>query len=473
MPALIVRAAGTIRRSRLLEPGDRVAVAVSGGSDSVALAWLLREVAPDVGATVVGLIHVNHRLRGGDADADEAFCRALATRLSLPIEVGHCDVAALAKARRISLEAAARAARYERLSAAATRLNANLVATGHTEDDQAETVLLRLLRGAGTRGLSGIRVRRDEFIRPLLDIRRAELQHYLRSLGETWREDASNADRTILRNRIRHELVPVLQDIAPGGVRALARLARLASDDEAFLTEAANEKRAILVLSGGGAGSGPAVDAGVLGQLPAPLARRIVRQLASETAPEVSLSARHLEAVYRLAATDKPGGRADLPGLVVQKRAGRLVFSRALIRRGRRPDVSWAPRELEVPGSVDVPELGVTIAASLVPPGTKGRKPETPAGHAVVMKAASVTLPLFVRSRRPGDRIQPLGAPGRRKLQDVFVDRKVPQSERDTVPVVTDAAGEIVWVAGVVLAERCRIGPSEDGMLLLELRKHR
>lgn len=237
--------------------------------------------------------------------------------------------------------------------------------------------------------------------------------------------------------------------------------------------QAANEKRAILVLSGEGALGTLAVDARVLGQLPAPLARRIVRQLASETAPDVNLSAGHLEAVCRLAATDKPGGRVDLPGLVVQKRAGRLAFARAGDRPGRREGVPWAPRSLPIPGSVDVPELGVTIDARVLPPGTRWPAPEAVTGLSVVMKAASVTPPLFVRSRRPGDRIHPLGAPGHRKLQDVFVDRKVPQSERDTVPVVIDAAGEIVWVAGVVLAERCRIMTAEDGMLLLELRKHR
>jgi tRNA(Ile)-lysidine synthase len=469
MPDVIAKVARTVRRNALLGPKDRVAVAVSGGSDSVALAWILRTVAPEFGASLAGLIHVNHGLRGVESDADEAFCRALAERLGVPLEVRRRDVAGLARDRHVSLEVAAREARYSCFDEGADSLGANLVATGHTEDDQAETVLLRLLRGAGNRGLSGIRIRRGSFVRPLLETRRTELQHYLHALGEAWREDASNADRAIIRNRIRHELVPVLQDIAPGGVRALARFARLAADDEAFLEGAANENRARLVLSD------RSIDAAVLGALPAVLARRLVRRFASEAAPEANLSADHLEAVCRLAATDNPVGSLDLPGLNVHKGAGRLEFSPGP-RRTPGSGGSWPVRELDVPGFVVLPEAGVAIEARAMDASEAldaSRAHEAERAVRVVIQRGPDASRLLVRNRRPGDRFHPLGAPGRRKLQDVFVDRKVPRLERDTVPIVTDSHGEIVWVAGVALAERCRIRLPGNDMLLLELRKHR
>ena len=469
MADVVATVARTIRRNGLIKPADRVAIALSGGSDSVALAWILRTVAPDFGASLAVLIHVNHSLRGAESDADETFCRTLAERLGIPIEVHRRDVASLARERRVSLEVAARDARYACFDEAADRLGASLVATGHTEDDQAETVLLRLLRGAGARGISGIRVRRGRFIRPLLETNRAGLQHHLRARGEPWREDASNADRAIIRNRIRHELVPVLNDIAPGGVRALARFARLAGDDEECLEAAANEKRATLVLSS------ESIDAAALGALPPALARRLVRRFASEIAPEANLSADHLEAVYRLAATDNPVGQLDLPGLCVIKESGRLNFSPGS-PAPLEARISWPVRELEVPGLLVLPEAGVSIEARVMhamegPDETRGAEAER-AARVVIQRGPDASR-LLVRNRRPGDRFQPLGAPGRRKLQDVFVDRKVPRLERDTVPIVTDANGEIVWVAGVALAERCRIRLTGNDMLLLELRKHR
>jgi tRNA(Ile)-lysidine synthase len=465
MADVAARVTRTITRWQLIGPGDRVAIALSGGSDSVALAWLLRSVAPDLGATVAGLVHVNHGLRGADSDADEAFCRSLAARMGLPIQVFHRDVAGLSKSRAESIEVAARSARYESFELAAAALDANLVATGHTEDDQAETVLLRLIRGTGTRGLSGIRVRRGPFIRPLLETTRVDLQRLLVALGETWREDASNADRSIIRNRVRHELVPVLRDIAPGGVRALARLAFIASEDESFLEEAANEKGAELVLSDS------TVDAEALGRLPAALSRRLVRFLARKAAPDVNLSARNLEAVCHLAGTDKPGGRLDLPGLTVTKHSGRLEFAAG--SRPNRGSVSrWPVRKLDVPGIVELPEAGLTIAASRLSHQISTTALGGAQSTQVVIPESGAAGTLLVRNRLPGDRFQPLGSPGRRKLQDVLVDRKVPRLERDAVPIVTDVSGEIMWVAGVALAERCRIRSPGDGVLLLELRKH-
>src|SRR5262245_21639536 len=192
MSPLSARVRRAIARRGLLADDDRVAVAVSGGSDSVALAWVLRALEPDANWQLVGLIHVNHGLRGEESDADEAFCRALAARIGLPIEVHSPHVRQRAIERKQSIETTARVERYTCFDRAARALGATRVATGHTKDDQAETVLLRLLRGAGGRGVSAIRARRGQYVRPLLDCRRAELQAELESRGERWRDDSSN-----------------------------------------------------------------------------------------------------------------------------------------------------------------------------------------------------------------------------------------------------------------------------------------
>jgi tRNA(Ile)-lysidine synthase len=456
--------AGTVTRHALAGTDDRVAVAVSGGPDSVALVFLLREIAADAGFTLAGLIHVNHGLRGADADADEAFVRALADRLGLACEVARADVASLARATRRSIEDTARDARYAFFAEAADRLRATRVATGHTLDDQAETVLLRLLRGTGNRGLSGIRVRRGALIRPLLDCRRAELRRYLLARDEAFREDASNLDRSIPRNRIRRDLLPVVEDLAPGGVRALARAAEWAADDEAFLEGTAIERGRSHVLSDG---AGVQLKVEGLAGLPPALARRIVRLAVEAAAPGVTVAGRHLDAVRTLAGADKKDGRLDLPGVSIERRREVLELRP---RHPRQRSPAAFEYALPVPGEVPVPVAGATIVTS--------RRADEPAalmaarsGDVAMVQAASLALPLAVRNRRPGDRFRPLGAPGRRKVQDVLVDKKVPRNERDCVPIVIDANGRIVWIAGVAIAHDCRVTAPDAGVVILELKR--
>ncbi len=309
--------------------GQRVAAAVSGGADSVALALWLHDLAswPQAAFTMAGLIHVNHQLRGAHSEADEAFCRALAARLQVPIDVVAAPV--LVEGGR-SPEAAARDARYAAFEAAAARLGATVVATAHTADDQAETVLLRLLRGAGLRGLSGVRAGRGHLVRPLLECRRADLRAWLEARGEPWREDASNADVAIPRNRVRHQLLPVVEQVAagfaPGAVPALARFAAFAADDERYLEEAAIELAARIVQW---QDQGATIVRTALAEAPPALARRVVRLVAERVAPGRPWSAVHLEAVLRLARRVEGGGSLDLPDIFVSRVSNEVRVSRS------------------------------------------------------------------------------------------------------------------------------------------------
>ena len=455
-----------VRRRRLWGPDDRIAIAVSAGADSVALAFIIRDLERVGLGRPAGLIHVNHQLRGAESDADEAFCAALAARLGWPLDVSRV---AVTRGPRQSIEAAAREARYACFERAAERLGATLVVTGHTADDQAETVLLRLLRGAGTRGLSGIRARRGIYARPLLECRRADLRRDLARRDEAFREDSSNLDTSIPRNRVRHALLPVIEAIAPGGVRALARLAAFAGEDEAVLMKAAIETARTLVLSRVGSAGRPEaleIDAAALRSVPPAIGRRVVRALAAEVAPRATPGAIQLQAIWNLVQADKRMGHLDLQGFTVERRGETLRFMPGL--KTRPPSASTRPsaRTLDVPGSVYLPEADVTITAERRDRGVELSKD----GALGCLQADSVDLPLTVRTRQPGDRFRPLGAPGRRKLQDVLVDRKVPRNERDRVPVVVDARGRLVWVAGVALADECRVTAPEAGVVILKLR---
>ena len=250
----------------------RVVAAVSGGSDSVALFFLLRELDAAGDLRFSGLAHLNHHIRGAAADEDATFCRALALRAGVAAAIGDADVPALAGRERLSIELAGRQARQQFFVDALASLEGQCIAVAHTRDDQAETVLLRLVRGAGPAGLAGIAPRRDHLVRPLLELTRTELRDYLESIGESWREDATNEDRAIPRNRIRHDILPLLRELNPRADAALARTADILRSDAELFDALANDAgpRFVRTIEGGRV----AVDAAGLAGLPKALARR-------------------------------------------------------------------------------------------------------------------------------------------------------------------------------------------------------
>ncbi len=316
MSSLQQKVRRTIRRHGLCPAGTRVLVGLSGGSDSVALTLLLRELAPHLDFAVVGVAHMNHQLRE-TADRDEAFCRDLASRLDTPILVARGDVRASAEARAVSIEDAARRMRYEFLQQAASRLEADRTAVGHTLDDQAETFLLKLLRGAGATGLGAIYPQRDRIIRPVLEASRGELQAYLRARGETWVEDETNADVSNPRNRIRHEILPYLEaSLGLPARRAMARAAWLAADDARWLDALAADK---LTAVSAATPSGLELDADELRASPLPLTRRMLLQALRSRANGREVGLDHVQTALDVltglaAAADLPGSRVELRG---------------------------------------------------------------------------------------------------------------------------------------------------------------
>jgi tRNA(Ile)-lysidine synthase len=447
-----------VTRYRLWTPGARVVAALSGGSDSVALLFLLRDLAAAGDIVLAGAAHLNHQLRA-DAARDEDFCRALCQRLGVPCVVAHARVTSLAAEARVSVEVAARRARYAFFEQARIELAGEVVAVAHTADDQAETVLLRLLRGAGTRGLRGILPSRDTIVRPVLDCTRMALQADLTSRGEHWVEDATNADLAHPRNRVRHELMPLLAArFQPAVTRVLARTAAAVAADDAYLESLAKAAMAAICMV---SSRGVVLTTSALGALPPALARRVARR-ALETAG--APHAPDLADVERLLAVCQPGGpaAAEPAGLRVERFSEDAVL---LIRNGRAVPVVLPPRVLPVPGVVVLSELGNGYRLRAEGPITNVGRPEFTARRLTLK--ATVATPLLVRGRQPGDRVRPRGLGGSRKLQDLLVDRKVPRGGRDHVPVVVDATGRIVWVVGhAVDADAAATGAEGDVIVL-------
>ena len=312
-----------------MPPGARVLIGLSGGSDSVALTRLLLDLAEHGEFTVAGLAHLNHRLRAS-AERDESFCRQFAQRLGLPIVVEAADVRVHAQSHALSVEDAARRLRYAFLERVATDIGADRVAVGHTQDDQAETFLLKLMRGAGLTGLGGIYPRRGAVIRPLLDVTDVDLRAYLVSRGQGWVEDESNDDLDNPRNRVRHRVLPELDRAAGGSTHsAISRAAALIREDGQWLDELSEERfRALAVQTEGGL----ELDLGRLAGIPPPVLRRVLLQAMRASAGTREIGWEHVEAVVAL--LDGTKGGVDMPGSRAELRGGKLVLLQQ--RGGRR-----------------------------------------------------------------------------------------------------------------------------------------
>lgn len=446
-----------IAGQRLLEPGDTVIVAVSGGADSVALLDVLAGL-DSLRLTLVPA-HLNHLLRGEESDRDEEFVRELAGRYGLTPEVRRSDVAAMAAAAGLSLEEAGREARYAFFRELAGRCGARAIAIAHHRDDQAETVLMRLLRGSAGSGLSAIRPRGDDglLVRPLLGVCREEIEAYLSKAGLEWREDSSNLDTGFLRNRVRHELVPLLRSYNPQITENLCRTAEALARDEELLAAVTSEAFARCVTM---AGSSRVVALDLLDLEPAALRPRLFRMVIAAVKGDLRrISFRHLAAVERLALAENPSGRAVLPDLFVEREYRRLVFRQGM--GGQLPAERDFLLRIDGPGSYPLPG-GATLVVEefpTLPDDWRGGGAQT-----LWVGGAALPFPWEIRYFRNGDRFRPLGMVGEKKLKNLFIDRKIPVSARGRIPLFI-CRGGIFWVGGVQPADVAG-RPAEGGAVL-------
>ncbi len=441
--ALHSRIEQSIRQLGLFRPGDTLVVALSGGADSSALLDLLSRL-PDYNLHLV-VAHLNHTLRGAESDADQEFCRELASRYGAPFEVRRVDVRGMATDLRLNLEDAGRQARIEFLDELRTRYGAAAVVLGHHADDQAETLLMRLLRGAGMTGLSGMAYRNTRgYVRPLLEISRAELEQYLLNRGLTWREDASNGDTLYLRNRIRHNLLPLLEQYNPEIRASLAATASIIKEDEALLEELTEQAFAESwhMEEGRWSCSIPQFRA-----LSRSIRRRVLRHAFKQvTGSLAGVGLTHIEALCGLLDSDRPNARLSLPQQVTAVRE----YDRLLLMKS---DKTVCGQGFEIlitgPGSYPLPDSS-TLTVAVSDAGVCAVDSRT-----VQINPASFPFPWLIRTFRPGDRIAPLGMSGRKKVKDVFIDRKIPASERARIPLLF-CGEDLLWIVGVSVSELCR-----------------
>jgi tRNA(Ile)-lysidine synthase len=407
--------------TRLLHPGERVGVAVSGGADSIALLSALHALS----RFQLTALHVNHGLRGAESDGDEEFVRQFAQELGIGVLIHRAVLNSG------NLEAAARQARYAWFAQLLAQGGLDRIATGHTASDQAETVLFRFLRGAGTAGLAAIRPSADRIVRPLLNVPREEIHRYLRARGIAWREDSSNRDLSFARNRIRHELLPALtRDWNPALPQVLSQTAEWArAEEEYWANEAARlSEHCVRFETGAAILSLPGLAA-----LPLAAARRVVR-LAIETAKGdlLGVDFPHVERILELAARREGRGRLQIPGLHACRSFDWIRLS---------IDDSAAHgyhQNLPVPGEIQVPHGGPTLQLEL----KTADSVYNTVGHQLDWGLLSGSLEL--RNWRPGDYYRQAGHSSEIKLKHLFQKARIPSWERRQWPVIT-LENSIVW----------------------------
>jgi tRNA(Ile)-lysidine synthase len=463
VPGLEERLLKTIRKQELIKAGDRVAVAVSGGADSVALLHLLLGLRTELGI-VLSMAHVNHKLRGEESDEDERFVAELARVHDLEL---HSLQGPLKRADS-GIEAAARKLRYDFFRRLACEGRVSKIATAHTLDDQAETVLLRLMRGTGLRGLSGIHPRLilekegrafGEVVRPLLGFRRTELDAFLRERNQTWREDSSNLDPVYLRNRVRHRVLPLLKEnFGPAAVENLADLAEIARAEEEHWNSSHPEVRA----QGHGASREAekrSLAVAALLALPLAAQRRMVRGWLESGGRDWSVSFRLIEEVLDLA-RGPAGRRLDLPGGSAVRRTQREL---CLEPPSAELEAAEYEYRLPVPGQIEVPELGLRIEAALADP-----KSVPPSERNRLLDPARLPRELTVRNWRAGDRFWPAHTKAAKKVKELLSDRHIGGPEKRLWPVAVAEGIGLVWMRGFVVPADLQPAPGASRVLWIQ-----
>ncbi len=490
------RVIGFIRQHQLIS-GKKLVVAVSGGPDSVCLLHILARLHKELKVSL-HVAHLNHQLRGAESEADAKYVSELSRQLGIPATIEGREVKGYQAQKRLSLEEAAREVRYSFLAEVAGSIGAERVAAGHTRDDHVETILMHLIRGTGTRGLHGLQPRSElksetgsiTIIRPLLEVSRSETEDYCQSHELKPRIDASNVSLSPLRNRIRHQLLPLLKGYNPGIGEALLRTARIASDDIAFLDKEAARLWDEVAQE---AGETIVLDKERFDSLPPALKRYLFRAAAERllgSAKDIEM--RHIEEM--MSALNKPAGkRFSLPqGLTLSVEYDRYLLASDPTALSPLPILD-GEFQLRIPGKTLFP--GWRIEASIIDPSIVKGKPEgalTPSetitplplnkgkgtkGMGLIKNNLTACLDLdktgdklVVRHRRAGDRFQPLGLGQPKKLNEFMIDAKIPRAWRQRVPIVCSAE-HIIWVVGWRIDERAKVTENTKKVLRLEFKR--
>ncbi|MFH1542315.1 MAG: tRNA lysidine(34) synthetase TilS [bacterium] len=448
----------TIKEYSLLNLGETVLVAVSGGTDSTALINLLAEIKNEF-RLKLHIAHLNHLIRKGDAELDVKYVEGLAEKLNIPITVESFDVAGFAKQSSLGLEAAARQIRYAFFAKVAKQIKADKIAVGHTADDNVETFLMRLLRGAGIKGLCGIPPQRDQIIRPLIKTWRREIEDYVGSRKLVPRRDFTNYESRFYRNRVRMKLIPQLKLYNLNIKEIILQTILLLTGDNEYLTKMTEE--ALLNTLSAKDDNEVRLNLSKFRACELPIQGHLIRRAIELIKGNLlDLTFDHVQQILdKLAETER--WELHLPGgIFVLGNRRELSF---LKERPAQINNAAFKYQLPIPGEVEIKEIGKTLRAEIVEKNAVIDQP-----NLAFVDYGAIGKTVYVRSRQAGDRFSPLGLKGFKKLQDFFVDEKIPSELRDTIPLV-ESAGQIVWVGGLRIDERSKITKRTNKVLKLEL----
>ena len=451
----------TIFRHSMIDPGDLCIVAVSGGLDSVCLLDILHKLKDELEIKLV-VAHFDHGLREGEDEAETQFVQRLASSMNLPFETEKAS--SIIEGGTASVEEKARNARYAFLEGLTDRFHAQKIAVGHNLNDQAETVLMRILRGSGPSGLAGIPpCRENTIIRPLIETKREEIESYLKARDLSYVIDSSNLQTSYLRNRIRLELMPLLLEYQPRLVEHLGQLADILRDENRYL-EAQAEDWVIRE-----AELGPEGDISIpippFINLPQPLRNRVSRQILKKIGKNLRrIDYGHIESVYELARSKKPHGILDLPnGMTVKRTYPRLAF---------RVGAEQKPNEfhylLEGYGTYPLKEIGRSICLEEVGPDVDLNVEDHE--WTAYLDAGKLQFPLVLRNFRPGDRFVPLGMTGHKKIKDFFIDNKIPSEMRVLIPILVNQDIP-VWICGHRIDDRHKVTSKTKRVMKVTIRR--
>ncbi len=456
----------TMSRFAMIAPGDKVMVAVSGGVDSVVLLDILLELKEDL-RIELSIFHLDHQLRGEESRADADFVSALANESGLSTISDSFDVASFAKERGLSIEEAARVARYDHMERAVKEIGANKVALGHTADDRVETFFINLIRGSGLKGLSSIPPKRGVFIRPLIEVKKAEVEAYAKERGLKFRIDSSNLDPAFLRNRVRAELIPLLETYNPNIREVVLGNIEMIMADEAFLAEmAAFEFDRMAILNEGMV----EIPLGELEGLSDSLRARVIRKaIAALKGDLTAIEKRHTEGIFE---PKEASLKRELPGgiVIMKEHDSLLVLRKDFLKEGE--DIEFP---LGAEGGSTACGLGFEFKSSIIMVEA-GKSPlsliaqgELPSegSHLAHFDADLIEDPLTIRNWRFGDRFKPLKMGGFKKVSDLFVDAKIAKRLKRRIPIVT-SGGQIIWVVGLRLDDRYKVTEDTERVLKLE-----
>ena len=450
-----------IKKHNLLEKGDKVLVAVSGGSDSVALLEVLFRLRETLGIRL-SVAHLDHMFRGKQSLKDAFFVEEYAIRLNLPVTYASVDIPFLLNKNKGSAQEVARDERYFFLERTCRSHGCSKIALGHHLNDQAETVLHNLLRGSGPEGLGGMLPKQGKYIRPLLNIPRDVIKQYCLENRLDWREDPSNEKTIYRRNKIRKELLPFIRDnYSPKIMNLLGQTAQIIHAENDYFN--ANIEEIIEQVCSFDSGR-VLIDLNIFQQLHLAQKRRLLRKLVLKLTKN-KLEFCHVERFLKFAQWSQTSKYIQLSdGLVAEKGYDKIILKKTNNKRYKEQnkEVRYL-YELKVPGKVNIGEMSSIITADF----TSNRCCDNQERQ-VVLDADKINFPLIIRNRKPGDRFFPLGAPGEKKLKDFFIDRKIPRERRGAIPLVVDSDGTILWVVGYEVNNSVKVTPGSKRFVTLK-----